>query len=77
MTMTSVQPADKPTPETPEAAAPAPASQPPSSDNPRRAPILAKTIFRELRANGLCEREIMAVASELLGQVAADLRSQS
>ena len=65
MTMTIAQPTDSPV----ESA--------PSSDDPRRAPILAKTIFRELRANGLCEQEIMAVAGELLAQLAADLRSAS
>jgi len=70
MSMMSAQPANSPIEASPK-------SEPPPSDDPRRAPILAKTIFRELRANGLCEREIMAVAGELLGQVAADLRSQS
>jgi hypothetical protein len=65
MTMMTAQPSDGPI----DTAA--------SSEDPRRAPILARTIFRELRANGLCEREIMTVASELLAQLAADLRADS
>jgi hypothetical protein len=42
--------------------------------DPRSARILAKTIYRELRASGLDERAVMALASELLGLVAAEIR---
>jgi len=42
----------------------------------RALPILAKTIFRELKQSGLSEEDIMGVASELLAQVASGLRSR-
>jgi hypothetical protein len=42
----------------------------------RAVPILAKTIYRELKQAGLSEEDIMGVAGELLAQVAADLRSR-
>jgi hypothetical protein len=41
----------------------------------RSSRILAKTIYRELRASGLDEREVLALASELLGLVAAEVRN--
>ncbi len=37
--------------------------------------ILARTIYRELRAAGMCERDVLAVATELLAQTAADLKN--
>jgi hypothetical protein len=43
----------------------------------RAVPILAKTIYRELKASGLSEEDIMGVASELLAQVASGLRSRA
>jgi len=42
----------------------------------RALPILAKTIFRELKQSGLSEEDIMGVASELLAQVASGLRAR-
>ncbi len=42
----------------------------------RAVPILAKTIFRELKQSGLSEEDIMGVASELLAQVATGLRAR-
>lgn len=42
----------------------------------RTAKVLAKTLYRELRHSGLEEREVLAVATELLGLVARDLRSR-
>lgn len=42
----------------------------------RALPILAKTIFRELKQSGLSEEDIMGVASELLSQVASSLRAR-
>ncbi len=48
----------------------------PASENPRALAILAKTIYRELRQNGYAERDILAVASELLGMVATDLKEK-
>lgn len=43
----------------------------------RAVPILAKTIFRELKQSGLSEEDIMGVASELLAQVASGLRARA
>lgn len=45
--------------------------------DPRTLRILAKSIYREFRENGLAEREVMAIASELLELVASDVRGQS
>jgi hypothetical protein len=42
----------------------------------RALPILAKTIFRELKQSGLTEEDIMGVASELLAQVASSIRAR-
>ena len=44
--------------------------------DPRAVSILAKTIYRELRAAGYAERDVMALASELLGMVATDVKGQ-
>ena len=38
--------------------------------------ILAKTIYRELRASGYAERDVMALAGELLGMVAAEVKGR-
>ena len=46
----------------------------PLSGDERSAKILAKTIYRELRSSGLGEREVLAIASELLGLVAEEVR---
>jgi hypothetical protein len=40
----------------------------------RTARVLAKTLYRELRQNGLEERQVLAVTTELLALVARDLR---
>jgi hypothetical protein len=37
--------------------------------------ILAKTIYRELRSSGFEARHIMALAGELLGQVASEVKA--
>lgn len=42
----------------------------------RAVPILAKTIYRELKQSGLSEEEVMGVAGELLAQVTSDLRAK-
>jgi hypothetical protein len=47
-----------------------------TSGDPRGTRILAKTIYRELRAQGLSEREVLTIATELLAQTAADLKSR-
>ena len=45
--------------------------------DPRALPILAKTIYRELRSSGFGAREVMVLASELLGMVARDVRDSA
>ena len=47
-----------------------------NSPDARTVPILAKSIYRELRGSGLGERDVMALAGELLSLVASDVRSQ-
>lgn len=47
----------------------------PLGDDPRRARILAKTIFRELTTSGLQRSDVIGVATELLGLVADDLKA--
>lgn len=47
-----------------------------ASHDPRALRILAKTIYRELRHSGLEERDVMAVAGELLAFVAADVKDR-
>ncbi len=42
--------------------------------DPRALAILAKTIYRELRSSGYAERDVVALASELVGMVASDMR---
>ena len=44
--------------------------------DPRTLKILAKSIYRELRANGYEERDVMAFAGELLGLVSHDVRER-
>jgi hypothetical protein len=38
--------------------------------------ILAKTIYRELRQNGFEERDVMALAGELLGLIASEFKGR-
>ncbi len=47
-----------------------------SPRDPRAVAILAKTIYRELRSSGYCEKDVMSLASELLGIVASDLQGR-
>ena len=54
-----------------------PASLEPSSTrDPRTHAILAKSIYKELRANGYDETAILGIASELLGMIASDVRAK-
>jgi hypothetical protein len=48
----------------------------PSSRDSRAVGILAKTIFRELRSSGYEEADVMALATELLGIVASEMRTK-
>ena len=49
---------------------------PPTPNDPRAVRILAKSIYRELRASGLSERDVLAMAGELLDLVTSDVRDQ-
>lgn len=42
----------------------------------RAVAILAKTIYRELRASGYQEKDVMALAGELLGMVTNDVQAR-
>ncbi len=44
--------------------------------DPRALAILAKTIYRELRSSGYAERDVIALAGELLGMVATEVRDR-
>jgi hypothetical protein len=44
--------------------------------DPRALAILAKTIYRELRSSGYEARDVMSLAGELLGIVAAEVRDK-
>jgi hypothetical protein len=44
--------------------------------DPRALAILAKTIYRELRSSGYEERDVMMLASELLGVVATEVKGR-
>jgi hypothetical protein len=48
----------------------------PGNRDPKALAILAKTIYRELRASGYAERDVMALAGELLGMVAAEVKNR-
>ena len=39
--------------------------------------ILAKTLYKELRAAGLGDKEVVSVASELLSQLSNEVRGRS
>lgn len=53
-----------------------PFETPKTPGDPRAVRILAKSIYRELRATGLSERDVMALAGELLSLVTTDVRGQ-
>jgi hypothetical protein len=38
--------------------------------------ILAKTIYRELRSSGYHEKDVLALAGELLGMVATEVKGR-
>jgi hypothetical protein len=48
----------------------------PTSQDPRAVAILAKNIYREFRAGGFSERDVMALAGELLSLVTSDVKSR-
>jgi hypothetical protein len=54
-----------------------PVETPVNPHDPRTVPTLAKSLYRELRGSGLGERDVMALAGELLSLVTTDVRTQS
>ncbi len=44
--------------------------------DPRALAILAKTIYRELRGSGFENRDVIALAGELLAQVTAEYKDK-
>ncbi len=46
----------------------------PSSDS-RSVSILAKSLYREMKGGGYSPRDVMSLATELLGMVATDVRA--
>ena len=51
-------------------------ADPQSSRDPRTHNILAKSIYKELRANGYDEQAVLAIAGELLGMVADEVKDK-
>ena len=47
-----------------------------SEGDPKAVAILAKNIYREFRAGGFSERDVMALAGELLALVTSDVRNE-
>jgi hypothetical protein len=45
--------------------------------DPRAVQILAKNIYREFRAGGFSERDVLSLAGELLSLVTRDVRGDS
>jgi hypothetical protein len=45
--------------------------------DPRALAILAKSIYRELRASGYAEKDVVALAGELLGVVASEVEGRN
>lgn len=45
--------------------------------DPRAVEILAKSIYRELRASGFSENEVLALAGELLALITSDVRGKT
>ena len=50
-----------------------PFGETPGARDPRALSILAKTIYRELRNSGFEERDVIALAGELLAQVTSEV----
>ena len=53
-----------------------PFGETPGARDARALSILAKTIYRELRASGFQARDVMALAGELLSQVTREMRAR-
>jgi len=48
-----------------------------SQDDPRTVPTLARSLYRELRSNGLGEKEILSLTGELLSLLTEDVRHRA
>lgn len=48
-------------------------ASPEMAEDPRVARILAKSLFRDMKASGIPQSRILEVASELIGLVTSDL----
>jgi len=57
-------------------AQPLPVTLTPSKADPRAVEILAKNIYREFRAGGFSEEDVVALAGELLALVTSEVKSQ-
>ena len=53
-----------------------PIASPSPKADPRAVQILAKNIYREFRASGFSERDVLALAGELLGLVTSDVKNE-
>lgn len=53
-----------------------PFGETPGARDARALSILAKTIYRELRASGFQARDVIALAGELLAQVTREMRGR-
>jgi hypothetical protein len=47
-----------------------------AESDPKAMAILAKNIYREFRAGGFSERDVMALAGELLALVTSEVRNE-
>jgi hypothetical protein len=52
-----------------------PFGETPGARDPKTLAILARTIYRELRSSGFEARDVIALAGELLGQVASEVKA--
>ena len=48
----------------------------PGTRDPRALTIFAKTIYRELRSSGYSEKDVVALAGELLGTVTTEMKGR-
>lgn len=58
-------------------AAAAPGSAAPAPNKERALKILSKSLYRELRQNGYEPKQIVALATEILGLVTSDIKDDS
>ena len=60
----------------PSSSSPTASAAPTPKADPRAVEILAKNIYREFRASGFSERDVLSLAGELLGLVTRDVRAE-